>query len=235
MAHPKSLQQSENALPAPSYAAVAGLVAPTDTPLWLEKYFRNWGPSVMLHRGVFAVQPTKVTMKRKMVEVSEAAALLSKALTDTPTREFLEQAGDIRIENLGGLQFALEKIAERAESAAASPALTSKTGKTKSGQGKATPPNAIAPKTFCALVIAEAWKFVRGDYPAPRNREAAKAAEMFWLASGNTSAGWGADRMDAWRPHFMKARGFEGTATRAQCQRHLKLGKQFEEASAGII
>ena len=101
------IPQPQNASPKPSFEAVAGLVAPANTPPWLEEYLEKWGPSVMLDRGVTTNQPTKKAMKERLTNVSNAAALLNKELSDTATREFLERAGRVRIENLGGLQRAL--------------------------------------------------------------------------------------------------------------------------------
>jgi hypothetical protein len=226
MKHPKESPQSESVLPVSSFAAVAGLVATGNTPRWLKEYFKEWAPSVMLGRGASQIHPTKKAMKERLRNVSNAAALLNKELGDTATGEFLERAGRVRIEYLGGLQRTLQAIAQHAEIAAASPALSTKAGKTKSGRGKAILPGSYRPRTFCAVVIAEAWKFLRGAYPAPKNREAAKAAEHFWLLSGGSTAGWGNDRIGAWRPYFQKARGPETAEMRVECLRHLKLHKQ---------
>jgi hypothetical protein len=227
MSTAKNSPQSGNASLAPSFAAVAKLIAPENTPSWLKDYLENWVSSLVLDRDVSAMQPTKATMKRRMVAVAQAAALLDKELADTVTKEFLERAGLVRIENLGGFQRALQTIAERAKLAAGSSALSTTSGKTKSGQGKAMPPDSYRPKTFCALVIAEAWRFLHQEYPPPRNRGAAEAAQAYWLAAGCPPAvGWGSDPLNAWRPHFKKARGPEAAAERAECLRHLGLYKQ---------
>lgn len=211
---------------APSYDAVATFIAPQDTPPWLKSYLVNWAPSLMLDRGVAMVQPTKVEMKKRLLEASDAAFLLHSAVSDTATREFIERAGGIRFDTLGGLQHALQNIGERAKVAANSAALSTATGKTKSGRGKALPPDAYAPKTFCAVVIAEAWKFLRGEYPVPRNPHAAEAAQAYWLASGGTSDGWGEDPLGGWRPYFKRAMGPETAKERAECLRHLRLHRQ---------
>ena len=167
-------------------------------------------------------------MKRRMLEVSEAAIVLSNALSDTAIRAFLESAGAIRFATLGSLQHVLRNIGERAKVAADSTAITTPTGTTKSGRGKALPPGAYTAKTFCAVIVAEAWKFLHGKYPAPRNRKAAEAAQTFWLICGGTSGGWGDDPLGAWRPYFKKAMEPETVKERAECLRHLELHKQHQ-------
>jgi hypothetical protein len=91
-------------------------------------------------------QPTKAEMKKRLLEIRDAALLLRRALSDAPMREFLETEGSIRIENIGGLDHTLRMIAERAERAAASPTITTTAGETKKGRGKALPLEAISPK-----------------------------------------------------------------------------------------
>jgi hypothetical protein len=146
MKNPKRSPRSENALPVPSYAAVASIIAPANTPPWLKEYLENWGPSVRLDFGVSVKQPTKATMKRRLVNVSKAAALLDRELGDAATREFLERAGSVRIDSLGSLHRALQILAQHAEIAAGSPILSTEAGKTRSGRGRAIPPGALCPK-----------------------------------------------------------------------------------------
>ena len=78
------------------------------------------------------------------------------------------------------------------------------------------------PKVFCALIVAEAWKFLHGKYPASKNEKAAKAALDFWSVSGGAAAtGWGKKREGAWRPYFERARNPEHASKRAECLRIL--------------
>lgn len=224
MNHP--IEQFKSAVQLSSLAEIADLIAPADTPSWLKEYLQNWAPSLMLDRGVWAMQPTKVEMRQRMLDVSNAASLLHDALGDASAKEFLEGAGEIRIDNIGGLQRTLQLIAERAKQAAAHSAISTKAGIAKSGRGKAAPPDTYAPKVFCALVIAEAWKFMRSKYPAPRNRIAAQATHEFWKACGGPTTGWGSDPLNAWRPYFIRARAPEAEKERVECARQLMLYKQ---------
>jgi hypothetical protein len=98
-------------------------------------------------------------------------------------------------------------------------------------------PGVLSPQVFCAMMIAEAWKFVRGEYHGPRNLKAAEAAEMLWglcvLPDGHRLPR--AERvthgnpLNAWRPHFKAAMdtqlGFE--ADRLELRRYLSLASRF--------
>jgi hypothetical protein len=98
-----------------------------------------------------------------------------------------------------------------------------KAGRTKAGKGRASPFGAFSAQTYCALLIAVAWKHFRGRYPGSRNRKAAQAAEAYWRATGTERRGWGSDPLTAWRPHFEKAQA--STAAdhlRAEFRRHLE-------------
>jgi len=174
-----------------NFAHVAQLIAPSNTPAWLPEMLRDWAPSVTLDRFVQERHPTKAEMKRRLLEIRDAARLLQRALSNPPMREFLEIEGAIRIENVRDLDHTLRTIAERADLAAASPKISTAAGKGRKGRGKALSAGAISPKAFCALIISETWAHLRGGYPAPRNQEAAAAADAYWRASGGTTKSWG--------------------------------------------
>ena len=126
-----------SALPPPSFEEVTALLAPSNTPAWLKKYYlESWAPSLAIDRGVSAIQPTRVIMKKQLKDFSKAAALVEKALTDTPFMEFLQGAGRAKFQGLGGLQQALRVIAQHAEAAARGPELTTEAGKTRERKRK---------------------------------------------------------------------------------------------------
>jgi hypothetical protein len=81
-------------------------------------------------------------------------------------------------------------------------------------------PDAFSAKTHCAALIAETWRYFHSRYPAPRNRDAAAAADAFWRASGGKATGIG-DPLNGWRYYFMKARAPVTAAVRKECRRHL--------------
>jgi hypothetical protein len=204
-------------------AAVGHLIEPTDTPRWLTDYFVYWATPLASEWSVAGLQPTKKEMRRRLTSIYEGADALDEALSDPVTMAFVERTHAIGLgEKLAGLRESLRSICEYAYVASKSPALSTKAGKTKRGRGKTPVLGAVGPKTFCALIVAEAWKSVHGKYPASKNVGAAKAALAFWGVSGGAPvAGWGKKRFGAWRPYFESAQGPEFELTRAECSRIL--------------
>jgi hypothetical protein len=215
----KKEPRSKPPVSVPTFTDVARLVAGADAPPWLSEHFKRWAPSLALDRCVQAVQPTKAAMKKQLTAVEDAALLLARALSDASTREFLEIAG--RTENTVALVNPLHDVAERAKRAAASPALSTQAGKTKAGRSRAMPPNAISAKTYCAVLIAETWAYLHGRHPAPRNLQAAAAANAYWRASRGKATGWGKDPLTGWSPYFKKAKAPAAAPIRGECRRHL--------------
>jgi hypothetical protein len=199
---------------------VASYIAPTETAPWLVALLRDWITTLMLSRGVHAVQPSKTKMRDTLAEAAKAAATLLHALRDTPTREFLELEGNLRLENHGAIERTLGAIAECAPLAAASPQISTTAGVAKKGAGKALPATARSPKTDCAVIISELWHYFHGQYPAARNTEAAKAAEAYWRASGGTTKSWGSDPHGGWSYHFNKAKSPASEKLRQEIRRH---------------
>ena len=214
---------------APGLAEVADLIAPTGAPPWLATLLRDWAPSIMLDRGVHAIQPTKAKMRQQLTKMAEAAAILQRGLSDSSTTEFLELEGSVHIENIGGLDHTLRTIGERATLAAASPRIAAAAGKAKKGRGKALPSEAISPKVFCALIVAETRAHLRGDHPAPRNQQAAAAADAYWRASGGTTQSWGSDPLASWSYHFKEARSPAAEMLRKEVRRHCVEHSRFNQ------
>jgi hypothetical protein len=122
-------------------------------------------------------------------------------------------------------------------------------GKTKAGRNKALPPGYFPPKTFCAAIILEAWSFIHGAEPAPKNGKAAAAADLFWRVLINDlhmeptkepfdrivdkeTKSWG-DRLNGWRRHFEQAREPAVSNIRREIRRHLIEDKRWPEIVAG--
>jgi hypothetical protein len=202
------------------YKEVALLIAPTDTPAWLSSMLSDWAPSIALDRAVHEAQPTKVEMRKRLAQIQLAAATLLHSFQHAPTKEFLEREGAIRIENFGGLEHTLRTIGERAATAAVSTTISETLAKAKKGTGKALPAISIPPKAFCALIVAEVWKHVRGNYPAMGSKEAATAAEAYWCASGGSTKSWGTQTHRSWSYHFRKARTPAAEQLRREVCRH---------------
>jgi hypothetical protein len=80
-------------------------------------------------------------------------------------------------------------------------------------------------------LIAETWLYCRGDYPAPGNRQAIEAADIYWRLLGAERQPWGDDNLIAWRHHFRAAGQNQTPAMmdlRAEYQRHLRESARME-------
>jgi hypothetical protein len=219
---------------APVYDEVASLIAPTETPAWLRDLLSDWAPTVALSRGVHAQQPTKTEMRKKLINVSNAATCLFQSLQDTATKEFLETEGSVRIENIGGLQNALQKIGECAATATNSPRISATPTTARRGTGKALPEGAYSPLTFCAVFVSEVWKHLHYDYPAPTNRKAAAAAHAYWQATGGEIVSWGSDPLSRWKHQFKMARSPEIKKIRLEIQRHCREHSREQAMLSGV-
>jgi hypothetical protein len=203
------------------FEAVAILVAP-DPPAWLAKHLMGWSASVLLSRAVEKRQPTRAEMRKILTTVNHAAGALQRALRETAIREILDAGGDAAMQLPGNLTALLGDIEKRAKRAATLPVFVNREGKTKAGRGRALPDGAILSQTYCALLIAETWKWFRGEYPRPRNRDAAKAADLFWRLSGGEVQSWGNDKLATWRSQLKKIPALKADKEIAEYRRHLR-------------
>lgn len=205
-----------------SFEAIAHLIAGEDAPPWLAEHLKRWIPSIRVDRVVEKRQPGRSEMRNRLVKIWKAAALLTRALDEPSTREFLEAGPSGPIENIGAFGQSLKDLVDRADHASASRALADAAGKTRAGRGRATPPGALSAEAYCALLVAEAWRYFHGRYPTPRSRKAAQAAEAYWRATGVERKGWGNDPLNAWRHHFRAAEALKTEdKLRTEIRRHL--------------
>ena len=99
---------------------------------------------------------------------------------------------------------ALEDLSDRAFQARNGADLATKSGASKPGPEKARP-KSMSPRTLCAIMIWDAWKHVHKAEPAPKNRQAAEAAEAYWRSAGGERHYAGEEPLAVWRHHFKKA------------------------------
>jgi hypothetical protein len=202
----------------------ARLIAGENPPRWLAQHLREWSPSIMIDAAVHARQPRRAEMRARLKRVMASAELLQRELQDAALAEFLQTDDLGPIPNLTSLVVALQDIQRRASVAFSSTSLATKSGKTKSGAGRALPPNASSPAAFCAAVVLEAWAyFHHGEHPAASNLELAAAANEYWRACGGNRLGWGDTRLTGWRPDFEEALKPPLMAIRKELQRHMLL------------
>jgi hypothetical protein len=232
---------------AASFADVARLITGDEPPPWLVDTLTRWGPSVVMARGVAILQPTRSEMTKRLGGVKDAAALIVNALNDGATRDFLDAGAPEKIPYHGQIDRMLRDLVRRGEEGVA--LLAAADGKTKAGRNKALPPGYFPPKTFCAAIIAEAWSFIHGAEPAPKNKEAAAAADLYWRVLiddlrieptkepldriiAKEAKSWG-NRLNGWRRHFEQAREPAVSNIREDIRRHLVEDKRWPELLAG--
>jgi len=208
-----------------AFRPVAELIIP-DPPTWLAEHLQRWSSTIFLGHAVELRQPTRAEMVEILTEVGDATALLRRALGEPSVREFLYPGDAVSLAHLALLRTAIDDVQARTDSASKMPSLVNGKGKAKAGRGRAQPPGAISAQTYCALFIAEVWKFFRGEYPAPRNREAEEAANLYWKLAGGKRNSWGNDPAGAWRPHLAKAEKTRAVRDRAAIQCHLREAAQ---------
>jgi len=183
------------------------------------------------------LQPGRAEVKEALSKAISAAQVLEDVLDDDRLREFLEDTPYGPFTRRALFDQDLGDLQDRAK--AAINLLSTPDGKTKPGRSRAMPQKAFSSKVFCALIVNEAWKFFHGEYPAPRNRTAAAAAEMLWNSSPSPlmqpppakTPGWGADPVDGWRPHLKAARRAELDEMRTELQRQLKEYNRYADIS----
>ena len=199
-----------------------GRLITSEPPAWLASHLIRWSSSVLFGRAMEDHQPTRVEMRKILAEVGDAAGIVQRALGANVVREMLDAGGDGPISSPGVLRQFLDDIERRANRASTSPTLINREGKTKAGRGRALPDGAVTAQTFCALLIAETWKWFNGDYPPPRNRRAAEAVDLYWRLSGGEVLSVGEDRFATWRKFFMKIPTLKVEDDIKEYRRHLR-------------
>jgi hypothetical protein len=202
------------------FEAVAKLIT-RDPPKWLAMHLRDWAPSIFMAYGVDQRQPTRAEMKKILDSISNAAALLQRALAASSVSEFLDAGGQGPMEAVGTFRMMASEVHMRAGAAARLPNIINARGKARAGKGRALPDRAISAQTYCALLIAETSKWFRGEYPAARSMEAAQAIDLYWKLAGGQKDSWGKDTLTSWRYHLTKALKVEAKMERAEYHRHL--------------
>lgn len=171
-------------------------------------------------------------MLQHLATIGEAADFLSRAIGQAGIREFLNAAGDRPMDNYTKYQLVLGEIRARAERAAKLPSLVDQSGKPKPGRGPALPEGAISPRAYCALLVAEAWSYVHGQYPPDSSTNAANAADVYWrLCGGGRGNSWGNNTLAAWRHHIKEARIKAPDGIKDEIRRHLEISRL---SSSGI-
>jgi hypothetical protein len=203
-----------NLLERPTYEGVARLIK-RDAPLWLNSHLEWWAQGMFADRLKEESQPTKAQMRKRLLALQKASELIERELGSTSMREVL--AIDLRgpLKYVSNLPFMLRGLAGYVEFVRTSSRLARKDGTTKRGRNKAKGPHHVAAKTRCAARIVELWLHFFGREPGSQSNKAAKAAQMYWLASGGEITA-----LSSWRDEFDRVKAHKDTPE-LRNQRHL--------------
>ena len=203
---------------------VARLIQPTRTPMWLTEYVAYWANELAHEISRQDLLPTRAQTRTRLSKLVGAADAFDEALSEPTMRLFLAHVCGSDFEReIVTLRKSLLSIRSRIYMAFKAPLLSDGMGRTRRGRGKTPLPGAEKPEVLCAVIVAEAWKFVRQEYPGARSKGAAKAALALWAASAAAPRkGWGVN-LSAWRPYFEGARHTRVAGQREECRRILSL------------
>jgi hypothetical protein len=192
----------------PTFAEVARLVAPSETPPWLPAHLEWWAAGVRHDQIADECNPTNVQTRERLAALAAAARLIERELNAPAIRNLLSE--DNTTSRISISSWSLRDLASRADNEFSSPLLSSANGETKRGRSKPKVPGLFNARTLCVARILEMWRFFRKVVPGIGNREAAAAAQAYWLASGGSSDGYG-DRLNGWHDYFKTVRDNSGT------------------------
>ncbi len=178
----------------------------------------KFGPNFGMFESLARVRHGRADVVRALTTTLPAAtAKVIELLRDPVYRHFIfDPALGPRFGPLdyATLLQALDLVCVRARKASQSPELITAAGKAKPGRNKVLTPGQLDEKVACAATVRVAWKFVRGNWPGPRTRKTAEAAEILF-ALGSAPSGrydqvkerkvWSNERTNTWRPHFEAA------------------------------
>jgi hypothetical protein len=204
------------------FVEVARLISGDTFPEWLPWLLHCWVTD--LFRELWVEQhrrPTRAQIRRRLGRLVKATLLVSEELEPGSLREYLETELNSPLCEPERIISELEDLAVRADRAMASSRLAGESGVTRPGSGKARPAASVPPKTYCALLILETWKFFHGTEPLPKSRKAAEAAELYWRAAGGDTHSSDDEPLARWRYHFKLARPHGVKSLTAEYRRHL--------------
>jgi hypothetical protein len=183
---------------------VAALIVGEAAPGWLVELL-DWGlERLMVSRVVASIAPTRTVLRKTLDQMREAADLILHELYSPAVRDVLGSPppGVLPDEEFGA---ALMQLAKRIERASTDGALISAGGQTKRGRGRVRTTNRLPPEVFCALLIAEAWRYFRGKAPAPGSLIAADIADKYWRLAGGATYEKSFEPLACWKSRFVEA------------------------------
>jgi hypothetical protein len=196
-------------------------------PDFLIEYFERCAPSVHVHGHIMRIAPSRRQLRARLESMQNSPAEAQSGLRDTFVGDFLRKVS--REASLDFLTFSSDASALTTAIKVALDDLVNSAGRTKAGRGKTQISNSLSADMFCALVVAEAWKFFYENYPDPKAERAAEACEAYWNAVGGTSAqSAGNRRFGRWKHYLREIRKGMHPDDRAELRRHLQESKRAD-------
>jgi hypothetical protein len=205
---------------------IAKLIA-KDAPDFLVEYLERWTPSVHIHGQILKLAPSRRELRAQLETMLNSPSKAQSGFRDLFVGDFLKKIGreaSLDFRTLPGDALALTIVIKIALAS-----LVDSAGRTKVGRGNAQISNSLSADMYCAIVVAEAWMFVHGNYPDPKAERAAEACEAYWNAVGGTSApSLGNRRFGRWKHYFREIRRGMHPDDRAELRRHLQEAKRAD-------
>lgn len=79
----------------PTFADVARLIAPNNTPPWLPELLRDYGLQIAKDRELQEAFLSKTDMRRRLIEAKQTVERIESLLNDTMTMMFVETESNI--------------------------------------------------------------------------------------------------------------------------------------------
>ena len=219
------------------FSEVIRLIAFDRCEPWLKDFFIDYSTPLWMAMELDRRAPSRKELKTVYDAVVDAARTIRLNLDYTEMGEMFRLAEIDTAAKISQLRTQLDKISISAIEQAR--CLTTEDGKVKPGRGRAVTADTISQYVFCAAVIAEVWKHIHNEYPAPRNEGAQAAAAACWKVVGGTRSGHSPDPRSSWRGHLEKALNDSSpsrlTVFRSEVRRHLaEAAKMYQRLPSGI-
>jgi hypothetical protein len=203
------------------FVKVARLIAGKTFPEWLPRLLHCWMCDLHRERSIELQRPTRAEIRRRLCRFEATISDVLEGLESGWVVEFLNVDPNSPLPEPALTVHILEDLARRAHQAKDSNSLVTTAGVTRLGSGKARSAAFVAPKTYCALLILETYKFFHRVEPLPKNQKAAAAAEVLWCAAGGEAHSDIEEPFARWRYHFRLARQGGTKLMTAEYRRHL--------------
>ena len=178
-------------------------IAGADPPPWLVKVVRLGAIVIRGNTTTRAEFPVRKVMRERLDNLRTAAQVLAREFNGDYYRDLDSYAAVAYLID-AGLDLATVNALAHAVPKLAACAKLVRPIRGGSGRDKAFPnSNFLTPHEMCAGVTAYGWYHTRGKLPPHTSKEAQKACEAMWAATGLSRARAGApESLTGWRPHL---------------------------------